>query len=399
MLRIKARYDPVGTVDYFCRDPALLGHERVGEWHGSACEILNLATNQPLVPEEFFATLNGFAPDGLPIVSRFNTGRRIAFDAALTADKTFSVAGLCLESSTRTIIADAWRSEIREVVSIIESLALYRDRRGDKRTQLQRPADGIAVAHFLHEASRQNDPHLHSHMLLLNAALSNDNQASVRWRALEPRLIFQCKSAIDHLFQHGLAKRVYMSGISVAYRNQGPFIPALSDIAKQFQKANAGIKAYTDQAAQNHPIHNRKSFENIANDQTRPSKRKRASNYFRSLIPDETKLELAEQMHTIEQPFDRTPSFGEIVDMIRNRVGERSLIAYKPDLMAAMVDILPQVPLAKSSDLVRATEEAQREPISYGWTPESETGWNHLRKSIISRRNQSLPSQRPLKSR
>jgi len=147
---------------------------------------------------------NGFAPDSGARLTR-NAGsenRSAGLDMTFSADKSVSalwvVAGPELRSRIERAHNDAARVALEETV--LRYCAWTRIRNSDGEIEVL-PAD-IAAALFQHGASRDNDPQLHTHCVIFNAARTHRDG---KWRAMRQHPVYGWMKAAGAVYRNALA--------------------------------------------------------------------------------------------------------------------------------------------------------------------------------------------------
>jgi conjugative relaxase-like TrwC/TraI family protein len=132
-------------------------------------------------PDDFEALLHGNSPTGEPLSQKKRTGTVAAYDLTFSAEKSASVAAVVYESS---IVLAAHRWAVTETVRAIEKEVQAREMIGGLVHFTE--TKNITAATFEHKLSRENDPQLHTHVIVINATKHKG-----LWRSLYARRIFQ----------------------------------------------------------------------------------------------------------------------------------------------------------------------------------------------------------------
>ena len=175
-------YVSLAHVDDYYRENA-----EPGRWWGKGTQGLEL--DDSVRPKPFRALLQGFHPkDGDPLVQ--NAGdfsskraRRAGFDLTFSAPKSVSTLFAASDEPTRSAILAAHQNAVDTALSSIEHIAA-RTRTGHNGINVIK-ARGLTVAQFDHFTSREGDPQIHTHSVVLNLA-----EAEGKWRALDTRGLF-----------------------------------------------------------------------------------------------------------------------------------------------------------------------------------------------------------------
>ncbi|MEX2167745.1 MAG: MobF family relaxase [Pirellulales bacterium] len=140
--------------------------EGLGEWWGDGATLLGLQGT--VKPADLQALCQGFSPDGTPLIQ--NAGaedHQQAWDLTFSAVKSLSVLWSQVDTPTRLKIETLHRQAVSAALGYLAEVAVI-TRRG-KGGAILEPALPI-VAIFGDMTSRELDPQLHSHCLLLNVA-------------------------------------------------------------------------------------------------------------------------------------------------------------------------------------------------------------------------------------
>ena len=179
------------------------GEEPDGVWFNPA-GLLGLENGGKVDSRDFQRLYNGFAPDGSSRLTR-NAGsdrRSPGVDMTFSADKSVSALWAMADPDLRGEIEqahnDAARVALEETVFRYCAYTRMRDREGRIRVL---PAD-ISVAMFQHGTSRENDPQLHTHCVIFNAARTHEDG---KWRAMHQYPVYSWAKAAGAVYRHALA--------------------------------------------------------------------------------------------------------------------------------------------------------------------------------------------------
>ena len=140
--------------------------------------------------------------------------RRAGLDLTLSAPKSVSLQALVF-GDTRLI--EAHREAVRETMKYVEE-RFSQCRVGPREDRQVVSTGKLAIAHFEHDLSREQDPHLHTHNVVINMT-PFDGQM----RALHNDELFQQKRLIGTLYRNELALRVRHLGYDVVLGKEGTF--------------------------------------------------------------------------------------------------------------------------------------------------------------------------------
>ena len=179
------------------------GEEPDGVWFNPR-GLLGLENGGKVDSGDFHRLYYGFAPDGSQKLTR-NAGsdqRSPGVDMTFSADKSVSALWAIADPELRGEIEqahnDAARVALEETVFRYCAYTRIRDREGRIRVL---PAD-IAVAMFQHGTSRENDPQLHTHCVIFNAARTREDG---KWRAMHQYPVYSWAKAAGAVYRNALA--------------------------------------------------------------------------------------------------------------------------------------------------------------------------------------------------
>ena len=179
------------------------GEEPDGVWFNPK-GLLGLENGGKVDSSDFHRLYNGFSPDGSQKLTR-NAGsesRSPGLDMTFSADKSVSALWAVADPELRSEIEkahnDAARVALEETVFRHCAWTRIRDREGHIRVL---PAD-IAAAMFQHGTSRENDPQLHTHCLIFNAARTQEDG---KWRAMHQYPVYSWAKAAGAVYRNALA--------------------------------------------------------------------------------------------------------------------------------------------------------------------------------------------------
>jgi conjugative relaxase-like TrwC/TraI family protein len=202
------------AVNYFIKN---YYHQGKSLWSGQGAEKLGLSG---AVDDEdaFKNIIEGRSPDGKEQLNARAVKpktKRAALDCTFSAPKSVSLMAL-VGGDTRLI--DAHHRALKEVIKLMEERYAYtRVTEGDSRHRVN--TGNLVVAQFDHIESRDLDPHLHTHCLLMNMTQTPDG----RWLSLGNNEIFANKKFLGMAYQSYLAREVLKLGYEVEPRKHGQF--------------------------------------------------------------------------------------------------------------------------------------------------------------------------------
>ncbi len=198
-----------GADDYYAKDGTAM------QWQGKGAEALGLTG--AIDPTRFRQLLSGTI-DKQTHLRRAANGdvnkERLACDLTFSAPKGVSLQGL-VHGDARVVAAH--NAAVTAALQEAEGLARARVTvRGKTRVE---DTGNLVVAKFRHETSREQEPDLHTHAVVLNMTQRRDGG----WRALTNDPLFRQQRHIDNVYKAELAKGLEAAGFQLHYRPDGNF--------------------------------------------------------------------------------------------------------------------------------------------------------------------------------
>lgn len=231
MIHVAIQRKPETLEGYFERDLTVGTNGLSPCWFGSLAHRLGLQGEIPHSQESLsvFGNLaRGCAPSGVPLLASatpdFKRGRRVAYDVTVAAPKSITVAALV--GGDRRVL-DAHRRAVDTLLAEIEQRARTSYPKCHVSTQ------AVIGAEFVHTRSRENnDPHLHSHLVLLNLTRVDPARLPPSspwpWKALDPVRIYANSVLLDLIYKSELAYHLRHCGYPVSIENSSPELPFIS---------------------------------------------------------------------------------------------------------------------------------------------------------------------------
>ena len=200
--------------DYYTQgDPDL---QSDSQWQGNGATELGL--EGAVDKATFQQLLHGQTPDGKSLHSKaINPEKhRAATDYTFSAPKSVSIAAL-IQKDKRVI--QAHDEAVKTALSVLETrYAQTRVRRGPGiREKVQ--TGNILAATFRHETSREQDPQLHTHCVVINATQIEDGS----WRSLSNEEVLNNQKLLGEIYQNELAVQLRKSGYEIEPNGSGQF--------------------------------------------------------------------------------------------------------------------------------------------------------------------------------
>ena len=213
-----------------------------GEWFGLGAEKLGL--KGAVGEKEFIALCEGLHPvTGECLTARLNSvrwedgknvaNRRIFYDFTMSPSKSISIVALCQDARIIELHDRAVRVAMRE----LETFSQTRVRKsGQNCTRL---TGNLVGAAFRHDTSRELDPHLHTHCVVLNATF---DPVENRWKALETVEMYRAQKLAENLYYHEMAKGLVSLGYEIENRGHAFEIKGVPESLRlRFSKRHAQI--------------------------------------------------------------------------------------------------------------------------------------------------------------
>lgn len=205
------------TADYYIHSQAsfrtpgeyyLSGEEPDGVWWNPsalfASQELDIAHGETVDSADFYRLYRGLDPrTGEKLTRNADSEKRCpAYDITFNADKTVSALWAIAPAELRAEIEKAHNDAVKIALEdVIKANCSYTRIQEDKRGIKVVPAN-IMAALFQHGASRSNDPHLHTHCVILNLAKAHHDG---KWRALHGHPLYSWQKAAGATYRAELA--------------------------------------------------------------------------------------------------------------------------------------------------------------------------------------------------
>ena len=205
---------PQRAVEYFVQGYYQEGSSR---WYGRGAQKLGL--NGEVNDEETFTHIvNGQSPDGsLELRSKIlkSSKRRAASDLTFSAPKSVTLFAL-VGGDERLITAH--QTAVEKTLALIEQRYAHTRVMKGGNSQLVNTGN-LVVAEFDHIESRELDPHLHTHCLVMNMTELENG----KWYSHLNDAIFANKKYLGMMYQSYLATFVQKLGYEIEPRKHGQF--------------------------------------------------------------------------------------------------------------------------------------------------------------------------------
>lgn len=241
------KYYSDGADDYYAKE----GESHA--WFGKGAEELGLKGE---VDQKRFAELLDGQIDKNTKLRRFKAGEaekeRIGMDLTFNAPKSVSLQALVYGDAKIIAAHDA-----AVKATLMEAETLAKARRTEKKQVHIEETGNIVAATFRHETNREQEPHLHTHAVLMNMTRREDGE----WRALMNDSIVKNIEYLSNIYNRNLARELENQGFQIRYGENGAFdlahisrdqIEAFSTRSKQIETklAEQGLNRETASADQ-----------------------------------------------------------------------------------------------------------------------------------------------------
>ncbi|MEL6263453.1 MAG: MobF family relaxase [Cyanobacteria bacterium J06626_6] len=200
--------------DYYTRgDP---NQQSDSQWQGQGAEKLNLTG--PVNKEIFQQLLHGQTPDGKSLHSKRidPTKHRAATDYTFSAPKSVSIAAL-IQKDKRVIFAHD--NAVKIALNVLENRYAQTRVRHGPGIRERVTTGNIIAATFRHETSREQDPQLHTHCVVINAT----QLANGKWQSISNDEALNNVKLLGEIYQNELAHQLQKLGYEIEPQGNGTF--------------------------------------------------------------------------------------------------------------------------------------------------------------------------------
>lgn len=190
--------------------------KEAGTWSGKGAEMLGLSGK--INNEQYQNLIRGLSPDGSKTLVEGSHGNedkhRAGMDLTFSAPKSASILS---EICGDTRIVEAHNAAVTKALEYAE--ANYSQARITEDGQTMRTnTNNLIVAKFQHNTSRELDPQMHTHCVVMNMTQRAEDGA---WRALSNEELFQNKMLIGQIYRSEMAASLKDMGYSIQSDNKG----------------------------------------------------------------------------------------------------------------------------------------------------------------------------------
>ena len=184
-------------------------------WVGKGAAVFGLSGS--VEKEQFVDLLYGLAPDGTELAGKLvdPERHRAATDYTFSAPKSASIAAL-VQGDDRVI--QAHHKAVQTALAVLEKRYAQTRITIDKGRQRITTANMIAAV-FTHDVSREQEPQLHSHCVVINATQLSDGC----WRSFSNEEVVANQKLLGQLYQNELAYELKSIGYQIEAKSHGQF--------------------------------------------------------------------------------------------------------------------------------------------------------------------------------
>ena len=182
------------------------------QWKGRFAETQGLQGS--IQKDDWLNACNGIDPDGNAI-RRQQRGSRAGWDITLSASKSVSLKALIDQDLN---ILEAHRKAVDSTIHYIEENCIHAQIKRNGQVISEQTQHGH-FALFEHDDNRNQEPQLHTHVVILNQTLCSDGKS----RTLDSRELFNQKKTIGAVYDHALAYHLQQQGYTLNWTSDHTF--------------------------------------------------------------------------------------------------------------------------------------------------------------------------------
>ncbi|MBD1846893.1 relaxase domain-containing protein [Cyanobacteria bacterium FACHB-63] len=234
---------PTHGSHYYTKEGNSLDLYDCSNWYGRLVQAFELAESVESHP--LTCLLRGRSPTGETLIdksrihSQSQIKERAGIDLTTSAPKSVSIQALVFGDLRLELAHQV--ATVRMLDVLEERYAITRQMQNGKR---QKVVTGkLAIAQFHHDTSREFDPQLHTHNIVLNL----QQLPNGKWRSLDNTAIYEAKMLLGQIYRNELAREVQELGYEIQVTNHhlglwelkgysSPQIKAFSKRSQQIQQ-------------------------------------------------------------------------------------------------------------------------------------------------------------------
>lgn len=212
MINVTALHSAAGAAEYLTQDNYYLESGQASSaYYGKGSDSLGLG-QQPVTNEQLTELLNGKLPNGDQVGREGE--HRPGWDVTFSAPKSVSVQGLVGKDDR---IIQAHDAAVKTALDHYEAHLVIRIRTSG--TVNKENSGSLVAATFRHDTSRELDPQLHTHALVLNITQSADGQL----RSVSSESLYKLQRELDGIYKTELEARLNQLGYATTRDEKGNF--------------------------------------------------------------------------------------------------------------------------------------------------------------------------------
>lgn len=242
-------------------------HQNIGVWHGKGMIFLGLEGS--FKREDYLSIIAGKDPKNGDQLIRcgVNGKHRAGVDLTFSSPKSISLAGLVLRDER---VIKAHNDAVMRTLDHIEKYFTQARLTQNGLTEKINTAN-LIIAKFEHHLSREGDPQLHSHCLIMNMTKTQGG-----WRAVSNEKLYYHKIYTGQFFRNEISRNLIEIGFQIQTSDKGFFeIKGIDkNVLKMFSQRSEKIseKMWEMQAQNKYPKMNDQRRRGIATISSRQAK-------------------------------------------------------------------------------------------------------------------------------
>jgi len=316
------------AASYYERDDYYTKGQGPSSWWGKTAGTLGLTGK--VDREVFQGLLEGKLPDGTALPTCHGTPRRPGVDLTFSAPKSVSLMALIGEDDR---IVKAHREAVTAALGWVEETSSRARATEDRQTRTEATGN-LLVARFDHDTSRELDPQLHTHAVVVNVTRRQDGE----FRAIDNEALYTNKMAAGAIYRAELATRLQDLGYRIDLTHpDGRFelkgisreqIESFSIRRKQIEAALGERGFSSSKAAETAALDSRKAKQDADRAVVRKEWRVRADEAGLALrIPAQPRA------MRIRENAIQSEAAGSITKLALDHFSERSSVMTRPELV------------------------------------------------------------------
>lgn len=208
------------------------------KWQGKFSEHQGLTRS--ITAEQWQQACNGQDSNGQAL-RRQQKNSRAGWDITLSASKSASLKALVDQDSR---VLEAHRQAANATVNYIEEHCIFAQVKQNGKVISEQTKQG-QFALFEHDDNRNQEPQLHTHVVILNQTLCADGKS----RTLDSRELFNQKKTIGAYYDHAFAHQLQKQGFEIDWTSEHTFeIRGYEpEQLESFSSRRQDIRAYLEQ--------------------------------------------------------------------------------------------------------------------------------------------------------